>query len=248
MDRLHIGQHISQQFNEELEALRNRVLHMGGVVEHQIGEAIRALVEGDSALGEEVANNDYKVNELEVQIDEQANHILARRQPAASDLRLVVAIIKTITDLERIGDEAEKIGRMAARLAAEEQPAQAGAEIEHLGNRVRRMLQSSLDAFARLDADAAVKVARKDEKVDSEYEGVMRQLITFMMEDPRTIRRALDAMWCARSLERIGDHARNISEYVVFLVGGRDVRHTTIEQMEQVVVGSGAEEDRDSSG
>jgi len=235
MDKLNLTHHISQKFNEELEDVRNRVLAMGGLVEQQIVDALRALTEGDSQLGRAIEQHDYKVNQFEVSIDEECSRILARRQPAASDLRLILAIIKTITDLERIGDEAEKIGRFAARLAEQERPNTNYREIEHLGNHVRSMLHDALDAFARLDAEAAVRVAKEDERVDGEYDALSRQSITFMMEDPRTIRRVLDVMWSARALERIGDHAKNICEYTIYLVRGKDVRHTGFEAMEREV-------------
>jgi len=235
-DKLNLTHHISQKFNEELEDVRNRVLAMGGLVEQQIVDALKALTEGDSQLGRAIEQHDYKVNQLEVSIDEECGRILARRQPAASDLRLILAIIKTITDLERIGDEAEKIGRFAARLAEQERPNTNYREIEHLGNHVRTMLHDALDAFARLDAEAAVRVAKEDERVDGEYDALSRQSITFMMEDPRTIRRVLDVMWSARALERIGDHAKNICEYVIYLVRGKDVRHAGFEAMEREVL------------
>ncbi|HEX7030057.1 MAG TPA: phosphate signaling complex protein PhoU [Gammaproteobacteria bacterium] len=235
MDKLNIDHHISQRFNEELEEIRNHVMTMGGLVEQQIAAAIQALVDGDSELGQRVVRDDHKVNNLEVTIDEECNRILARRQPAASDLRLIVAIIKTITDLERIGDEAEKIGYLATRLAEVERPGNAYSELEHLGNHVRHMLRTALDAFARMNPDAAVDVAREDSKVDREYEAIIRQCITFMMEDPRTIRRVLDMIWCARALERIGDHAKNICEYVIYLVHGKDVRHIDIEDVEREI-------------
>lgn len=242
MDKLNLGQHISQQYNEELEEVRNRVLKMGGVVEQQIADAMRALVDGDSRLAEEVVRFDHRVNEMEVGIDEECNRILARRQPTASDLRLVLAIIKTITDLERVGDEAEKIGRLAGRLAEQERPMNSYRELEHLGEHVRQMVHIALDAFARMDPEGAVQVAREDEKVDKEYENLSRQAITYMMEDPRTIRRVLDVMWSARALERIGDHAKNIGEYVVYLVHGKDVRHLSVETLERELR-SGNEDD-----
>ena len=232
-----IHAHISRKYNAELEDIRTRVLQMGGMVEQQIADGIAALANGDAALGEAVIRNDYKVNRMDVAIDEECNQIIARRQPAASDLRLVMAVIKTITDLERIGDEAEKIARMAVRLADVERPKDGYIEVQSLGNHVRQMVHDALDAFARLDTAAALRVAREDRQVDSEYDGVMRQMITFMMEDPRTISRALDVIWSARALERIGDHARNICEYVIYLVKGKDVRHTSLEQIETEILG-----------
>ena len=235
MDKVEIGQHISQQFNAELEAVRNRVLAMGGMVEQQIDGAIKAIADGDSVLAEAVVNNDVKVNALEVEIDEECSRILARRQPAAGDLRLVVAVIKTIADLERIGDQAERIARMAIKLTEADRPQTQYIEIEQLGNHVRAMVHDALDAFARMDAEAALQTAREDLKVDKEYEGIMRQVITFMMEDPRSITRMLSVMWAARALERIGDHATNICEYIIYLVKGKDVRHTSLEQMAQTV-------------
>lgn len=235
MSDININHHISQQFNSDLEDVRNKVLVMGGLVEQQLADSITALIQGDSELGERVAHNDYKVNALEVAIDEECTQILARRQPAASDLRLVLAIIKTITDLERIGDEAEKIARMAMQLAKFERPKDNYSEIENLGNRVRTMLHNTLDAFARTDLDAAFRIAKEDIKIDREYETVLREIMTFMMEDARQIRRCVDVIWSARALERIGDHARNICEYIIFLVKGKDVRHTSLEKMEQAM-------------
>ena len=228
-----LGHHISQQYNAELEDIRNKVLTMGGLVEQQLVDAVKALVEGDSQLGETAVTMDFKVNALEVTIDEECSQILARRQPTAGDLRLVVAIIKTITDLERIGDEAEKIGHLAMHLASMEGNKQHFTAIQHLGEHVHSMVHDGLDAFARLDVEMAIDVAKRDSNVDEKYNAITRQLITYMMEDPRSITRSLDVMWAARALERIGDHAKNICEYVIYLVEGKDVRHTSIEQMEK---------------
>jgi phosphate transport system protein len=233
MDKNSLGQHISRQYNEELEDIRNRVMAMGGMVEQQIADAMSALIEGDERMADVVINNDFKVNAMEVAIDEECSVVLARRQPAASDLRLVVAVIKTITDLERIGDEAERIARMALHIADKNASARYHERIEHLGDLVRQMLHRALDAFARMDPELAVKVWREDLKIDKEYEGITRQLITLMMEDTRSIPYVLDVMWAARALERIGDRARNICEYVIYLVHGKDVRHTSLEHMEK---------------
>ena len=235
MDKISIGQHISQQFNAELEDIRNRVMAMGGLVEQQLVAAVKAMTESDAELAEKTYNDDYKVNAMEVGIDEDCSRILARRQPTASDLRLIVAVIKTITDLERIGDQAKRVSRMAQRLAEDNPKSGTYVELQHLGDHVRQMLHDSLDSFARMDVDAALNVVREDLKVDKEYEALMRQLITFMMEDPRTITRVLDVMWAARALERIGDHARNICEYVIYFVKGKDVRHISLESMEEEV-------------
>jgi phosphate transport system protein len=220
--------HISSRFNKDIEDLRNSVLSMGGLVEAQLTRAISAIVSGDSELGLQVANDDYKVNDFEVSIDEECSRILAIRAPAAGDLRLIVAIIKTITDLERIGDEAEKIGFLASRLAGMDRPSDSYRELKTLGTHVSHMLRDAMNAFARLDVDEAFEVVREDECVDEEYEVIQRQCITFMMEDPRSIKRVMNVTWAARSLERIGDHAKNICEYVIYMVHGRDVRHTGI--------------------
>ncbi|HEY8521798.1 MAG TPA: phosphate signaling complex protein PhoU [Gammaproteobacteria bacterium] len=226
------GHHISRRFNEDLERVRNSVLAMGGLVEEQLDRAMRALVEGDSKLGLEVAENDAKVNRMEVAIDEECSRILATRAPTASDLRLIIAIIKTITDLERIGDEAEKIGVLAARLATVERPATNYRELRNLARHVKSMVRGALDAFARLDAKGALAVVKADDVVDEEYELIYRQGVTYMMEDPRLISREMDTTWIARALERIGDHAKNICEYVIFMVHGKDIRYTGVENME----------------
>jgi phosphate transport system protein len=233
MERLSTSTHISHQYNAELEDIRSRVLAMGGMVEQQLATALTALVEGDVSMGELVLATDFKINAMEVEIDEECTRIIARRQPTASDLRLIMAVIKTITDLERIGDEAERIGRMATQLAKVGTLKKQCMELENMGSQVKKILHDALDAFARTDPQAALEVARSDLRIDRQYESVMRQLITFMMEDPRSIPRALDVIWSARALERIGDRARNICEYVIYLVKGKDVRHTSLEQIER---------------
>ncbi len=215
--------------------MRTKVLAMGGLVEEQLAHALTALIEGNSTLGQRVASDDHKVNGMEVSIDEECSRILATRSPAAGDLRMIVATIKTITDLERIGDECEKVGLIAARLASVERPADRYREVKHLGRAVQEMVHDTLDAFARLDAEAALRTARTDRSIDEEYESIQRQCITFMMEDPRLIRRGLDVMWVVRALERIGDHAKNICEYVIYMVHGKDVRHTSLETVERVL-------------
>ena len=228
MEASKFSDHISRRFNQDIEDLRNTVLSMGGLVETQLSRAIAAIVSGDSELGLKVANDDYKVNNLEVDIDEECSRILATRAPAAGDLRLIVAIIKTITDLERIGDEAEKIGFLASKLAGMDRPSDSYRELKNLGSHVSHMLRDAMNAFARLDVSEALDVVKEDELVDEEYDAITRQCITFMMEDPRSIKRVMNVTWAARSLERIGDHAKNICEYVIYMVEGRDIRHTDI--------------------
>jgi phosphate transport system protein len=233
METSDLSHHILSRFNADLEGARSAVLQMGGFVEQQLQNGIKALYTGDGRLGEEVARLDHKVNAMEVAIDDDCSRILATRNPTASDLRLIVAIIKTITDLERIGDEAEKLGHIASRLATLERPTDRYREIKHIGEIVSDMVHGALDAFARMDTEAALKVARRDRMVGEEYEAIQRQCITFMMEDPRSIRRALDVLWVTRALERIGDHAKNICEYVIFMVLGKDIRHLSIEDVEK---------------
>jgi phosphate transport system protein len=237
METTNTSQHISQQFDEEMEDLRNQVLKMGGLVEQQISGAIEALQDTNAAGAEKIIQRDHKVNSLEVNIDEACAQILARRQPAASDLRMVVAVIKTITDLERIGDEAEKIAKMALSLAEDDAGFNSRyAGIRHLSDQVKRMVHDVLDAYARLDVDAAIKVVRDDEDADKEYRDLIRMLITYMMEDPRNISEVLNVIWAARALERIGDHAKNIGEYVIYLVKGKDVRHLDIDEVEKDIL------------
>jgi len=225
--------HISSRYNEELERLRSSVLEMGGLVERQLAQAIGGITEPDVRLIVRVAQEELHVNQLERLIDENCNRILATRSPTASDLRLIITILKTITDLERIGDEGEKIAAIAARLATRERAQSRYRELRNLGEIVTGMVHDTMDAFARLDTGLALEVLRRDRTVDEEYESIHRQNVTFMMEDPRSIRRALDVMWVVRSLERIGDHSKNICEYLIYLVHGKDVRHTRIEDIEK---------------
>ncbi len=225
--------HISAQFDQELEDIRAMVLKMGGIVEDHLDKAITAMIENDRELAHRVATEDYRVNAMEVSIDEECTQILARRQPAAGDLRLVIAVTKTITDLERIGDEVEKIGRMTLSLMDSSIPRNYYVGVESIGQHVQRMLHDALDAFARMDSDAAIEIAALDAKVDAEYDAAMRQLITYMMEDPRNISRVLEVVWSIRALERIGDHITNLCEYIVYLVEGKDVRHISLEQVEE---------------
>lgn len=230
-------EHTSRRYNEELEDIRTRVLEMGGVVEQQVSNAIESLLKGDAEIGEIVAGSDFKINNMEVAIDEECTQILARRQPAAGDLRLIITVIKTITDLERIGDEAEKIGRFAAQLAGQKQRTYYYSELRHLSELVNQTLNSTLDAFARLDVEAALQIVANDAQIDAEYDTLSRLLITHMMEDPRAIKSVLQISWCARSLERIGDHAQNICEYIIFLVKGKDIRHTDIDHIREELLG-----------
>lgn len=218
-------QHISGTFNAELESLRSHMLAMGGKVEQQLTSALDALVKMDSDEAELIVNQDREINQMEMAIDDECATLLARRQPTASDLRLVIAIIKVNRDLERVGDEAAKVAKQAVRLSEEGTSQSNFIEIRHIGARVVVMLRQALDAFARLDVKQAVEVVRGDFEVDMEYDTAMRSLVTFMVEDPRNIGSILNEMWALRSLERIGDHACNIAEHVVYLVKGMDVRH-----------------------
>jgi len=229
-----MSEHISKQFDTELETVRTRVLQMGGLVEEQIIKAIDGLSSGDMPAIDEVIAGDHRVNAMEVELDESCSRIIAKRQPAAGDLRLIIAIIKTITDLERIGDEAEKIARMAKLVHSAERLHMPRLEMKHVASLAIDMLRKALDAFARLDSVAAAQVVRQDELVDDEFRSILRQLITFMMEDPRTITRSLEVLFVAKALERIGDHSKNMAEYVVYMVEGKDVRHVRPESLKAV--------------
>jgi len=222
-----MAEHTSKQFDAELERVRSRVLQMGGLVEEQITRAMESLISGVMELINKVTSEDYRVNAIEVELDEAASHIITRRQPAAGDLRMIFAIMKTVTDLERIGDEAQKIARMAKNIHERGGPqAPPVVEVRHAAEAAISMLRRTLDCFARLDCDGAAEVIRDDAGIDTEFRSILRQLITYMMEDPRTISTALEIVWIAKAIERIGDHAKNMAEYVIYIVKGTDVRHT----------------------
>ncbi len=231
-DTLNLDRHTSQKFNEELEAIRADVLTMGGLVEEQCRKALKALVKGNADLAAEVVGGDQRVNEMDVAINASCTDILALRQPAASDLRVIVAIIRLTADLERIGDEAEKIARLAQSLVDGRDGSSCRSDPKHLGKGVLDILSGALDAFARLDVQAAIITAGKDPDIDAEFESLTRLLITRMMEQPTSVRSLLKVNWCARSLERIGDHAVNICEEVIFLVKGSDVRHLSLREIQ----------------
>lgn len=231
MDNLNIGRHISGQFNEDLENVINHVMHMGGVVEEQLSDALKAVYDNDVELAQKVLTTDYKVNDYEVSIDDECTRIIAKRQPAAGDLRLIMAVVKTIADLERIGDEAEKIAKVAQENFSPKQK-DFLMNLDNLGRHVLLLLQETLDAFTRMDVDAAIKCHKADDNIDRNYEALMRQLMTYMMEDPRSIPQIMSVIWSARALERIGDRCKNISEYIIYFVKGKVVRHTKPQDMD----------------
>lgn len=235
MDNNKIKQHISRQFNEEMEDIRNKVLAMGGLVEQQVDLATKAFMGFDMESAEKVVQQDQLVNDLEKNIDHDCTEIMAKRQPAAFDLRMLIATIKIITDLERIGDEAARIAKMTMRLEGADFYQDKYYEIEHLLEMVKEMLNGALDAYARTDIEEVIAITGQDAKVDREYTSITRQLITQMMENPRNITRALDMLWTARALERIGDHSCNVCEHVIYMVKGKDVRHLSREELEQTV-------------
>jgi phosphate transport system protein len=227
-----MSEHASKQYDLDLGSIRSRVLAMGGLVESQIRRAIDSLTTGNLTLSEEVIAADHKVNAMEVELDEDCSQVIVRRQPAAMDLRMIFAIMKTVTDLERIGDEAQKIARMAKNIHERGIQAPPLVEVRHAAEAAVAMLRRTLDCFARLDADAAAEVIREDAGIDIEFRSILRQLITYMMEDPRTISTALEIVWIAKAIERIGDHAKNMAEYVIYIVKGTDVRHTGSAKLE----------------
>lgn len=229
MTNFTLGKHSSSQFSQEMESIRNHLLRMGGLVEKQLGDALDALLNNDSALAELVLVTEDKVDDLEKRIDEECARVLALRQPAAIDLRTILAVSKCVSDLERIGDESAKVAMQALEQEGDLPTSLVG--VKHIGHSVKEMLNTALDAFARFDADKAIEAAARDDEVDAEYQTAMRALVTLMMEDPRSITRVLNLMWVLRSLERVGDHARNICEQVIYLVKGKDVRHFSVDEM-----------------
>lgn len=229
------GDHISHEFNDDLTALNADFLKMGYLVGEQLTQAITALMDGDGALADEVRTRDKIVDRLELELDEEATRIIARRQPAAMDLRLVIAVIKMVADLERVGDEAKKIAKLALTLSEEGQAPRGYVEVRHISSHVSEMLRDALDAFARLDSEQALRVMKEDKIVDEEYKAATRTLLTFMMEDTRNISRCMSVMWVLRALERVGDHACNVAEHVIFMVEGEDIRHGSLEKAERLV-------------
>lgn len=227
--------HISSRFDESLQQASTLFMNMGGLVEQQVTNAIHSLLETNATLAFKVIQDEQVVNQYDTQIDEAITLILARRQPAASDLRMVMAISKANADLERMGDEATKIARIAQTLAEDGESPRGYTETRHIGNQVRLMIHDALDSFARLDAEQALGVVQADADVDREYQTATRALMTYMMEDPRHINRVINVLWVLRSLERIGDHARNIAEQVIYMVKGLDVRHSSMQSIEEKI-------------
>jgi phosphate transport system protein len=224
--------HTSKHFDAELESIRTQVLEMGGIVEYQIRYALEALRSGDTALITRVIHDEARVNQRERDIDEACTQVVARRAPAANDLRFLMMVYKTLTDLERIGDEAKKIALVARSLRLAERSGPGLTQIQRVAALVIDMLRGALDGLARLEAQVMPDVVRQDEEVDEHFKSILRQLLTYMIEDPRTISRSIDVIFVAKSLERIGDHAKNISEYVIYMTKGKDVRHVSIEEIE----------------
>lgn len=233
--------HISGRFNKELEDIRQQVLAMGGLVEQQVIDSVAALTQSNQALAEDVIRRDHKVNAMEVAIDEECSRILARRQPAAGDLRLIIATFKAITDLERIGDEATRIARVACELIGTEMLQKPLREIDLMARVVADILHRALDAFARMDSDTALAITRMDERVNRDYRALIRQCTSIMSQDSQAIEKVLDLIWAVRALERVGDHSQNIAELIVFFVHGKDIRHELPDE------DGAAEESRDTT-
>ena len=228
-------EHTSRNFDLELESLRTRVLQMGGLAEQQVRKAVDALYSSELPVLQDVVRDDARVNRMENEIDALCNQIIARRQPTAIDLRMIVAVLKTISDIERVGDKAEKIARLGIGLAKNHGLVTPHVDLAHMADTALKMLRLSLDGFARLDASLAAETVRLDEQVNAEYRAIHRQLITYMMEDPRTISSSLDILTIAKAIERIGDLAANIAQYVIYMIKGVNVRHETSEEIAATV-------------
>lgn len=230
-----MSEHLSTQFDAELDDLRALLTRMGGLVEEQVRTATLALTEGDADLVERVIARDADVDQLEIEIDNICTHVIARRQPTAIDLRVVMSVSKTVTDLERIGDEAKKIAKSSRKIIERGLAANAPQimAVRHMGEQCAAMLHEVLNAFVRMDSDAALQIVRQDKEIDQHFRSITRELVTYMMEDPRTISTALDIIFSVKSLERIGDHCKNIAKDVIFIVKGRDVRHLKLDELEQ---------------
>ncbi|MEC5209690.1 phosphate transport system protein [Psychrobacter sp. PL15] len=228
--------HTSKSFNQDLTETTDLFLEMGELAGKQVAQAMHALIEGDVHLAHQVVEQDSAVNQLEVQIDEHILLLVAKRQPAARDLRYVMAVSKGVVDIERIGDEAAKIAHMAQQVAADNSSnTYCYHEVQHLSNQVRMMLHNALTAFENLQAERAFEVMRSDGNVDFEYQSAIRALMTYVMEDPRQVSQVINMMWVLRALERIGDHARNIAELVIYISSGTDVRHSDFETVQQAI-------------
>ncbi len=230
MENSNLGRHISGQFNEDIEALINHVMQMGGLIEKQLTDALTAINETDAELVRKIIAKDRQINQYEVDIDDECTRIIAKRQPAAGDLRLIMSISKSVADLERIGDDAKKIAKVALESFSSKQQ-DLLLNLDHLGRNVLLMLQATLDAFARMDFEAALTTHKNDDKIDRAYEALLRQLMTYMMEDPRAIPQIMSVIWSARALERIGDRCQNICENIIYYVKGKIARHLSIDEM-----------------
>ena len=232
-----MNDHTSKNFDLELESLRTRVLEMGGMAEQQVLKSIEGLYSGNLPLLETVIRDDDRINQMEIDIDALCNQVIAKRQPTAIDLRMVVSVLKAISDIERVGDKARKIARLGISLANQTSGGALNVELSHMAETALKMLRLALDGFARLDVSLVTEAMRLDNQVNAEYQSVARQLITYMMEDPRTITRSLDIMSIAKAIERIGDHATNIAEYVIYMVKGLNVRHASAAEIEARMAG-----------
>ena len=238
MENINIGHHISGQYNKELEDIRNNVLTMGDLVEEQIELAIKAFTTSDQELAEQVIKQDNQIDAMEITLDRECMQIMALRQPTAFDLRLMMAVLKIINELERVGDLAEHIAKMAISISdIESYKNDPYYELKHMAELVKTMLHDALDAFARMTIEQVPAITGKDDNVDREYASIIRQQITYMMEDPRNITRTLNVLWAVRSLERIGDHACNICEHLVYMIKGEDVRHLSHAELEKKLKG-----------